>query len=202
MPGVFQGGYERFVRDNYGYFFHRTNFRKNIVGITMMLCRIYMIQYPICDYNFALITTIKFNKMITINPYLNFSGNAEKAMTFYKSIFGGEFNVLQKFKDMAGGNKIGEDDQQKIMHMSLPIGNNHLLASDIVESMGQTLKMGTNFTLTAATESEKEADKTFNGLAQGGQITMAMNKAFWGAYVGFVTDKFGIQWMISYDPKK
>jgi len=203
MPRVFQGGYERFVRDNYRYFFHWTNFRKNIVGITMMLCRIYMIQYPIYDYTFAFTTTINFNKMVTINPYLNFSGNTEKAMTFYKSIFGGEFNALQKFKDMPGGNKIGEDDQQKIMHMSLPIGNtNHLLASDIVESMGQTLKMGTNFTLTAVTESEREADKIFNGLAQGGQITMAMNKAFWGAYVGFVTDKFSIQWMITYDPKK
>lgn len=141
--------------------------------------------------------------MVTINPYLNFSGDTEKAMIFYKSIFGGEFNVVQKFKDMPGGSKITEDDQQKIMHMSLPIGNNnHLLASDIMESMGQTLEIGTNFTLTAVTESEKEADKIFNALAQGGQITMTMNKAFWGAYVGMLRDKFGIQWMISYDPKK
>lgn len=140
--------------------------------------------------------------MVTINPYLNFSGDAEKAMTFYKSIFGGEFNMIQKFKDMPGGGKISEDDQRKIMHVSLPIGNsNHLLASDILESMGETLKMGTNFTLTAITESEKEADKIFNALAKGGQITMAMNKAFWGAYVGMLTDKFGIQWMISFDEK-
>jgi len=169
----------------------------------MMLCRIYMIQDSICDYNFVSLRTIKFKKMVTINPYLNFSGNTEKAMTFYKSIFGGEFNVVQKFKDMPGGTKIGEDDQQKIMHMSLPVGSiNQLLASDIVESMGQTLKVGTNFTLTVVTESEKEADKIFNGLAQGGQITMTMNKAFWGAYVGFLTDKFGIQWMITYDAKK
>jgi PhnB protein len=162
-----------------------------------------MIQDSICDFNFVSLQTIKFKKMVTINPYLNFSGNTEKAMTFYKSIFGGEFNVVQKFKDMPGGTKIGEDDQQKIMHMSLPVGSiNQLLASDIVESMGQTLKVGTNFTLTVVTESEKEADKIFNGLAQGGQITMAMNKAFWGAYVGFLTDKFGIQWMITYDAKK
>jgi PhnB protein len=141
--------------------------------------------------------------MVTINPYLNFSGDTEKAMIFYKSIFGGEFNIVQKFKDMPGGNKIGENEQQKIMHMSLPIGNsNHLLASDIMESMGQTLEMGTNFTLTAVTESEKEADKIFNALAHGGQITMAMNKAFWGAYVGMLKDKFGIQWMISYEVKK
>lgn len=87
--------------------------------------------------------------------------------------------------------------------MSLPIGShNHLLASDTMESMGQTLEFGTNFTLTAVTESEKEADKIFNALAQGGQITMTMNKAFWGAYVGMLKDKFGIQWMISYDAKK
>ena len=141
--------------------------------------------------------------MVTINPYLNFSGDTEKAMIFYRSIFGGEFNVVQKFKDMPGGNKIGEEDQQKIMHKSLPIGShNHLLASDTMESMGQTLEFGTNFTLTAVTESEKEADKIFNALAQGGQITMTMNKAFWGAYVGMLKDKFGIQWMISYDAKK
>lgn len=141
--------------------------------------------------------------MITINPYLNFAGDSEKAMIFYKSIFGGEFNIIQKFKDMPGGDKISEADQQKIMHMSLPIGNsNYLLASDTLESMGQTLNPGNNFTLTVNTESEKEADKIFNALSNGGQITMTMNKAFWGAYVGMLTDKFAIQWMISYDPTK
>ena len=86
--------------------------------------------------------------MVTINPYLNFSGDTEKAMIFYKSVFGGEFNIIQKFKDLPGGDKIAEDDQQKIMHMSLPIGDiNHILASDALESMGQTLNVGTNFTL-------------------------------------------------------
>src|SRR5688500_448521 len=95
-------------------------------------------------------------KMITINPYLNFAGDTEKAMIFYKSIFGGEFNILQKFKDMPGGEKIAETDQQKIMHMSLPVGpNNHLLASDTLASMGQSLNPGNNFTLTVTTGSEK-----------------------------------------------
>lgn len=141
--------------------------------------------------------------MVTINPYLNFMGDTEKAMIFYKSIFGGTFNVMQKFKDMPGGDKIAEDDQQKIMHMELPMGsNNHLQASDVLESMGQTLSVGNNFTLSVLTESEKEADKIFNALSQNGQITMAMNKAFWGAYAGMLTDKFGIQWMISYNPSK
>jgi PhnB protein len=141
--------------------------------------------------------------MITINPYLNFSGDTEKAMIFYKSIFGGEFNIIQKFKDLPGGDKIAEVDQQKIMHMSLPIGNNnYILASDALESMGQTLKVGNNFTFAVNTDSEKEADRIFTALSNGGQITMTMNKAFWGAYVGMLTDKFAIQWMISYDPNK
>ncbi|HTF27925.1 MAG TPA: VOC family protein [Flavitalea sp.] len=138
--------------------------------------------------------------MIAINPYLNFMGNTEKAMSFYKSIFGGEFNLILRFADMPGGNKISEEDQSKIMHLSLPIGQgNHLLASDVLESMGQTLNPGNNFTLSVKTGSEKEADKIFNALTDGGQITMAMNKAFWGAYVGMLTDKFGIQWMISFE---
>jgi PhnB protein len=138
--------------------------------------------------------------MIAINPYLNFGGETEKAMLFYKSVFGGEFDLIQKFKDIPGGDKIADADQQKIMHMSLPLGNyNHLLASDTLESMGQSLTPGNNFTLTVIAESEKEADKIFNALSKGGQITMTMNKAFWGAYTGMLTDKFGIQWMISFD---
>ena len=138
--------------------------------------------------------------MASINPYLNFAGETEAAMHFYKSVFGGEFDVFQKFKDMPGGDKITDSEQQKVMHLSLPVGNNnHLQASDILESMGQELNVGNNFTLTVVTESEKEADKIFNSLSKGGQITLAMNKAFWGAYVGMLTDKFGIQWMISFD---
>ena len=138
--------------------------------------------------------------MIVINPYLNFAGDTEKAMLFYKSIFGGDFALMEKFKDMPGGDRIADEDQQKIMHMSLPMGKHtHLLASDVLESMGQSLTQGNNCTLTVITESEKEADKIFNGLSNGGQITMAMNKGFWGAYVGMLTDKFGIQWMISFD---
>ncbi|NIJ56121.1 VOC family protein [Dyadobacter arcticus] len=141
--------------------------------------------------------------MITINPYVNFRGNTEEAMLFYKSIFGSDFTLIQRFKDMPGGDKISEEDQQKIMHMSLPMGTTtHLLASDVLESMGQTMDMGTNITLTVVTESEKEADKFFNGLSQEGQVTMAMNKAFWGDYVGMLTDKFGIQWMITHSPNK
>ncbi len=189
------------MRYNDEYFFHAANLGKIFVAIAVKVCRICMIRVINSAYTFALQYLIQ-DKMITINPYLNFSGDTEKAMIFYKSIFGNEFNMIQRFKELPGGDKIPTTDQQKIMHMSLPIGNSHLLASDALESMGENLNVGNNFTLAVNTDSEKEADKIFNALSDGGLITMAMNKAFWGAYVGMLTDKFNIQWMISYDPNK
>jgi PhnB protein len=138
--------------------------------------------------------------MATINPYLNFMGNTEETMNFYKSVFGGEFTIFQKFKDVPGGDKMSDSDQEKIMHISLPIGKgNVLMATDALESMGPALNVGNNFHLSISAESEKKADKLFNALAEGGQVKLAMNKAFWGAYFGMLTDQFGIQWMISYD---
>jgi PhnB protein len=141
--------------------------------------------------------------MATINPYLNFMGNTEKAMNFYKSVFGGEFSIFQRFRDIPGGEKMSEDDQQKIMNISLPLRNgNVLMATDTLESMGQALNVGNNFHLAVSVESEKEADHIFKGLSDGGQIKLAMNKAFWGAYFGMLIDQFGVQWMVSYDLKQ
>ncbi|MDF2188614.1 VOC family protein [Paraflavitalea sp. CAU 1676] len=140
--------------------------------------------------------------MISIKPYLNFPGDTEAAFKFYRSVFGGDFKALQRFADLPGGDRIAEADQQKIMHVSLPVGDTVLMATDSLASMGQALTAGNNFTLAVFTESEKDADRIFTALAQGGEISMAMNKAFWGAYVGMLTDKFSIQWMISYDPGK
>lgn len=138
--------------------------------------------------------------MATINPYLNFMGDTEKAMNFYKSVFGGEFTIFQRYRDIPGGEKMSDDDQEKIMHISLPLSSsNVLMATDALESMGQPLNIGNNFYLSVSAESEKDADKIFNALAEGGQIKLAMNKAFWGAYFGMLTDKFGIQWMVNYD---
>jgi PhnB protein len=141
--------------------------------------------------------------MTTINPYLNFMGNTEKAMNFYKSVFGGQFSIFQRFKDIPGGEKMSEDDQQKIMNISLPLRNgNVLMATDTLESMGQALNVGNNIHLAVSVESEKEADRIFKSLSDGGQIKLAMNKAFWGAYFGMLIDQFGIQWMVSYDLKQ
>ena len=135
-----------------------------------------------------------------INPYLNFNGRTEEAFNFYKSVFGGEFQMLQRIKDTPGGDKAPAHEQNRVMHVALPIGKSTvLMASDIMESMGQTLTMGNNFSISVHTESEKEADQIFNGLANGGKVNMPMEKQFWGSYYGMLTDKFGVQWMVSYD---
>ena len=138
--------------------------------------------------------------MVTINPYLNFICKTEEAFNFYKSVFGGKFTAFQRFKDVPGGEKMARADQEMIMHVSLPIGNgNILMGTDALESMGQSLIAGNNFYISIATESEAEADEVFNSLAEGGQITMPLDKAFWGAYFGMLIDRFGIQWMVNYD---
>jgi len=138
--------------------------------------------------------------MATVNPYLNFNGNTEEAFNFYKSVFGGEFITVQRFKDTPEADNIPEADRDKIMHIALPIGKGTILmATDALESMGHPLTVGNNFYMSVSTESEKEADKFFKALSAGGRITIPLEKAFWGAYFGMFTDKFGIQWMINYD---
>lgn len=141
--------------------------------------------------------------MATINPYLNFNGNTEEAFLFYKSVFGGEFVLLQRYKEVPEtemGANLKEDDKEKIMHVSLPIGQNTILmGTDVLEAYGQTLTEGNNFSVAIGTDSEAEADKLFNGLSEGGTITMPLQKTFWGSYFGMFNDKFGIQWMVNYD---
>ncbi|MDQ2658486.1 MAG: VOC family protein [Bacteroidota bacterium] len=138
--------------------------------------------------------------MARINAYLNFPGNTEDAMIFYKSVFGGQFTTFQRFSDIPGGEKMSDDDQRKIMNICLPLGDGSvLMATDALESMGQDLILGNNFHLAIQTASEKEADALFEKLSAGGQVKLAMNKAFWNAYFGMLVDKFGIQWMITFD---
>ncbi len=140
--------------------------------------------------------------MAAINPYLNFNGNTEEACNFYKSVFGGEFLGIQRFKDTPESGKVPADAQDKIMHIALPVKGCLLMATDALESMGQPLTMGNNFHLSLDTDSEAEANLIFNSLSEGGKVTMPMNKTFWGSYFGMLTDKFGVQWMISYDEKR
>lgn len=137
--------------------------------------------------------------MPKLNPYLNFNGNTEEAFNFYKSVFGGEFTMVMRFKDTQHGEKMSEEDKEKIMHISLPVGKDSILmASDASGSMGHNLQVGNNFYISMNTDSREEADRLFNGLSAGGNIEMAMTDTFWGDYFGMFKDKFGTQWMISF----
>jgi len=137
--------------------------------------------------------------MKAINPYLNFAGNTEEAFNFYKSVFGSEFLTLQRFKDTPQADNVAEKDKDKIMHVSLPLCNGSvLMATDALESMGHKLTVGNNIQLSIHAESKEEANKLFNGLSAAGKIELPMQDMFWGDYFGMFTDKFGIQWMISF----
>ncbi len=138
--------------------------------------------------------------MKSVNPYLNFQGNTEEAFNFYKSAFGGDFAMVMRFKDSPEAANTAPADQDKLMHIALPIGNGNLLmGTDALESKGHQVRAGNNFHLSISAESDAEAEKLFNALAKDGKIMVPLSKQFWGAYFGMLTDKFGVQWMISHD---
>ncbi len=136
-----------------------------------------------------------------LSPYLNYKGNCEEAFNFYKSIFGGEFNYIGRFKDMPNSEDLSSEEANKIMHVSLPIGNGYIYGSDIRESMNNAFVTGTNISLTLTPESEEEARRVFDALGEGGRVTMPLDKTFWGSLFGMVTDRFGINWMVDYELK-
>lgn len=138
--------------------------------------------------------------MAAVNPYLMFNGTCEEAFLFYKSVFGGEFPYIGKFKDAPAeeGEVLSEEALNRIMHVSLPIGNTILMGSDTHPRYGD-VGFGDNFSISINTESTEEADRIFNGLSAGGKIEMPLNKTFWGAYFGMFKDKFGINWMVNFD---
>ena len=138
-----------------------------------------------------------------VNPYLNFEGHAEEAFNFYKSVFGGEFTGMMKMKDVPGSDKLPVKEQNYVMHISLPIGKDTILmGSDIVPSMGHILNKGNNNYISLHPDSRQEADRLFNRLSAGGEIDMPMADQFWGDYYGSLIDKFGICWMVNFNPKQ
>src|SRR5215204_7553592 len=141
--------------------------------------------------------------MAIINPHINFNGNAEEAFNFYKSVFGGEFTKVMRFKDLSSPEfPIAEKDANKIMHIELPIGKNFLMANDVPEIMGKTNENENRSKIFIHAESKEEADKLFNGLSAGGQIEMPIDDSPWGSYFGMFRDKYGIEWMVDFDAKK
>ncbi|NMH28834.1 VOC family protein [Flavobacterium silvaticum] len=139
--------------------------------------------------------------MAIINPHINFNGNAEEAFHFYKSVFGGEFTKIMRFKDLAGTEfPVTENDANKIMHIALPIGQNMLMANDVPEFLGRTNENENRSKISISAQSKAEADNLFNGLSEGGQIEVPIAESPWGSYFGMFRDKYGIEWMIDFDP--
>lgn len=141
--------------------------------------------------------------MTTVNVYLTFNGNCEEAFNFYKSVFGGEFPYVGRYKEMLpqeGGKALSPEEGEKIMHISLPIGKETIImGSDTGGEWASSFKEGNNYSLSLTTDSKAEADRLFDGLSKGGKVTMPLNKTFWGDYFGMWTDKFSINWMVSFN---
>ena len=141
--------------------------------------------------------------MAAINPYIHFNGNAEEAFTFYKSVFGGEFANISRYRDISSEQyPIPEHDKNSIMHIALPIGKTGvLMASDVMQAMGKVNETDNRYTVSIIAESKEEADKLFNGLSEGGKIEMPLFDGPSGNYFGMFADKFAVQWMVNYNPK-
>ena len=140
--------------------------------------------------------------MAQINPHINFNGNAEEAFTFYQSVFGGAFAMIMRFKDLSSDEfPVSEKEANKIMHIALPIGNNILMANDVPEILGRVNENENRSKISISAESREEADQLFNGLSEGGSIEMPIADSPWGSYFGMFRDKFGIEWMVDFDPR-
>lgn len=140
--------------------------------------------------------------MPTINPYINFNGNAEEAFNFYKSVFGGEFGKIIRFKDIASAEfPVPEKEANKIMRITLSIGKNMLIANDVPEIMGRVNENENRSKIAITADSREEAEKLCNGLSEGGEVEMPMSDSPWGSTFAMLRDKYGIEWTVEFDPK-
>ena len=139
--------------------------------------------------------------MRTINPWINFNGNAEEAFTFYKSVFGGEFKKIIRFGDLSSPEfQVAENEVNKIMHIALPIGkHNMLIANDVPEFMGRVNESENRSKIVVSAESREEANKVFNGLSADGEVEGDIGDTPWGTYAGMFRDKYGIEWIVEFD---
>ncbi|WP_373497449.1 VOC family protein [Aquiflexum sp.] len=139
--------------------------------------------------------------MASVNIYLNFNGNCKEAFAFYKSVFGGEFSFYGTFGEMPPQENYptSESDKDMIMHVSLPISKETILMGSDTGSNYPDVTFGNNFSISVNTESKDEADRIFAALSEGGKVNMPMGDVFWGSYFGAFEDKFGVNWMVSFD---
>lgn len=141
--------------------------------------------------------------MAHINPHINFNGNAEEAFNFYKSVFGGDFTRIVRLKDMAGAEfPITAADENKIMHIALPIGkNNTLMGNDVPSFLGKVNENENRSKIAVQADSREEADHLFSGLSAGGTVEVPMADSPWGSYFGMFRDKYGIEWMVDFEAR-
>ncbi|MFA6150196.1 MAG: VOC family protein [Chitinophagaceae bacterium] len=141
--------------------------------------------------------------MALINPSINFNGNAEEAFNFYQSAFGGTIATIVRMKDIASAEMpVAEEDMNKIMHITLPIGQNMLIGNDVPSFLGKVNEQENRSKIVINADSREEADKLFNGLSAGGSVEVPISDSPWGTYFGMFRDKYGIEWMIDYNPAK
>ena len=134
-----------------------------------------------------------------LNVYLHFNGNCREVFEFYRSVFGGDFALLSTFRDMPDPMGIAEEEQDQVMHVSYDISGTTLMGSDMPSAFAPSVEQGNNFSISYQTESREQTEELFNQISDGGNVTMSLRDMFWGAYFGSCTDKYGINWMFSYD---
>ena len=140
---------------------------------------------------------------MTINPWINFNGNAEEAFNFYKSVFGGEFTKIIRLKDLASDQfQPDPNEAEKIMQIVLPIGGNMLIGNDVPEFMGKVSENENRSKIMVAADSKEEAERIFAALSVGGEVEGALGDSPWGTSFGMFRDKYGIEWIIEFDPSK
>ena len=137
---------------------------------------------------------------MTLSTYLNFDGNCREAFEYYRSVFGGDFMVMETFRNGPSDMGLPENELDNVMHVSLTIGSSVLMGSDVPSSFGPPHKQGNNFSISIGAESREESDDLFGKLAKGGNVTMPMQDMFWGSYFGACTDRFGINWQVNCEP--
>lgn len=139
--------------------------------------------------------------MAIINPHVNFNGNAEEAFNFYKSAFGGEFQRIVRFKDLSSEEfPVDESEADKIMHIALSIGHNTLMGNDVPAFMGKVDENENRSKISVSAESREESDRLFQALSAGGTVEVPIDDSMWGSYFGMFRDKFGIEWMVNFEP--
>ena len=138
---------------------------------------------------------------MNLNTYLNFNGDCRAAFEFYRSVFGGDFTFLVTFADGPPElPPLSDAEKGLIMHISLPVGDSVLMGNDCIAAFGPPATMGDNFAISIGADSRDETDRLVNGLAKGGAVLMPPDDMFWGAYFGMCRDRFGVSWMVSYEP--